>query len=177
MLLPVVAAVHARDLPHSRYAISVLCVISCSEGDQEYSKKTLIDHSEQWLDVSCILVTCGVSPLPQAQVCAAAQQRHADGLACSLSVVSKNPYCKRRFAPRHNSGTPTEVAEMVAVTGFDSLDALVDATVPKAIRRPDLMDLGAYTEGMRESEFLTKFKCAPAGPRCLHMRCGLAWGY
>ena len=53
---------------------------------------------------------------------------------------------------------------MVAVTGFESLDALVDATVPKAIRRPDLMDLGAYTEGMRESEFLTKFKCAPAAP-------------
>ena len=58
---------------------------------------------------------------------------------------------------------------MVAVTGFDSLDALVDATVPKAIRRPDLMDLGAYTEGMRESEFLTKFKCVPAPhPRHLH---------
>ena len=54
---------------------------------------------------------------------------------------------------------------MVAVTGFESLDALVDATVPKAIRRPDLMDLGAYTEGMRESEFLTKFKCAPAPPQ------------
>ena len=50
---------------------------------------------------------------------------------------------------------------MVAATGFESLDALVDATVPKAIRRPDLMDLGEYTEGMRESEFLTKFKCAP----------------
>ncbi len=50
---------------------------------------------------------------------------------------------------------------MVAVTGFDSLDALIDATVPKAIRRPDMMDLGEYTSGMRESEFLKKFKCAP----------------
>lgn len=65
---------------------------------------------------------------------------------------------------------------MVAATGFESLDALVDATVPKAIRRPDLMDLGAYTEGMRESEFLTKFKCAPAPPRHLLMRPPLAWG-
>lgn len=56
---------------------------------------------------------------------------------------------------------------MVAATGFDSLDALVDATVPKAIRRPDLMDLGEYTHGMRESEFLTKFKCARSrAPLC-----------
>ena len=62
---------------------------------------------------------------------------------------------------------------MVAATGFESLDALVDATVPKAIRRPDLLDLGAYTEGMRESEFLTKFKCAPACPRC--RICVLGW--
>ena len=62
---------------------------------------------------------------------------------------------------------------MVAATGFESLDALVDATVPKAIRRPDLMDLGAYTEGMRESEFLTKFKCAPGPSRRLPMRAAL----
>ncbi|KAK9846586.1 hypothetical protein WJX81_007159 [Elliptochloris bilobata] len=76
--------------------------------------------------------------------------------ARSISVAALQP--SDTFAPRHNSGTVTEVAEMVAATGFESLDALVDATVPKAIRRPDLMDLGAYTEGMRESEFLKKFK-------------------
>jgi len=86
--------------------------------------------------------------------------------------VRRTPFFLPRgsFAPRHNSGTPTEVAEMVAVTGFDSLDALIDATVPKAIRRPDMMDLGEYTSGMRESEFLKKFKCDPharpaRGPR------------
>lgn len=64
---------------------------------------------------------------------------------------------------------------MVAATGFESLDALVDATVPKAIRRPDLMDLGAYTEGMRESEFLTKFKCAPDRPP--RRPCVLRWSW
>ena len=63
-----------------------------------------------------------------------------------------------RFAPRHNSGSEAEVKEMVSVAGFDSLDALIDATVPEAIRRHDRMNLGQYTDGLTESEFLVKFK-------------------
>lgn len=46
---------------------------------------------------------------------------------------------------------------MVNLTGFDTLDALIDATVPKAIRRGQ-MDLGEYTKGYTESEFIAKFK-------------------
>ena len=64
----------------------------------------------------------------------------------------------RRFQPRHNSGTEAELAEMVAVTGFSSLDALIDATVPKTIRRKDGMPLGKYDEGFTESQFLDYFK-------------------
>lgn len=60
--------------------------------------------------------------------------------------------------PRHNSTTDAELKAMVAETGFGSLDALIDATVPAAIRRSDGMDLGRYTEGMTESEFLDFFK-------------------
>ena len=63
-----------------------------------------------------------------------------------------------RFAPRHNSASEAEVKEMVSLTGFDSMDALIDATVPEAIRRHDRMDLGQYTDGLTESEFLVKFK-------------------
>ena len=47
---------------------------------------------------------------------------------------------------------------MVAATGFPSLDALIDATVPKTIRDDKPLDLGEYTPGMTESEFLDKFK-------------------
>ena len=65
--------------------------------------------------------------------------------------------CSCRFAPRHNSGTKQEVDEMVKLTGFDTLDALIDATVPKAIRRGP-MELGEYTKGYTESEFIAKFK-------------------
>eukprot|EP00882_Tetradesmus_deserticola_P015163 GHRQ01016147.1.p1 GENE.GHRQ01016147.1~~GHRQ01016147.1.p1 ORF type:complete len:197 (+),score=54.56 GHRQ01016147.1:186-776(+) len=62
------------------------------------------------------------------------------------------------FVPRHNSTTPEEEAAMVKATGFSSLDALIDATVPKSIRRGDAMDMGRYSEGMTESEFLSFFK-------------------
>lgn len=47
---------------------------------------------------------------------------------------------------------------MVAATGFPSLDDLIDATVPKTIRNDKPLDLGAYSAGMTESEFLDKFK-------------------
>jgi glycine dehydrogenase len=60
--------------------------------------------------------------------------------------------------PRHNSTTAAELDAMVAETGFPSMDALIDATVPKEIRRKDGMDLGQYTQGMTESEFLEFFK-------------------
>jgi glycine dehydrogenase len=47
---------------------------------------------------------------------------------------------------------------MVSVTGFGSMDELIDATVPAAIRRPDEMEMGKYTPGMTESDFLEYFK-------------------
>ena len=47
---------------------------------------------------------------------------------------------------------------MVAATGFKSIDALIDATVPTAIRRQDGMLMGKYTTGMTESDFLAYFK-------------------
>ena len=60
--------------------------------------------------------------------------------------------------PRHNSSTTAEIDAMVAATGFKSMDALIDATVPEAIRRKDGMLMGKYTPGMSESEFLTFFR-------------------
>ena len=47
------------------------------------------------------------------------------------------------------------------MAGFESLDALIDATVPEAIRRHDRMDLGKYSDGLTESDFLAQFKCCP----------------
>ena len=51
---------------------------------------------------------------------------------------------------------------MVKLTKFDTLDELIDATVPKAIRRKAPLDLGIYSEGLTESGFLAKIKYATA---------------
>jgi Glycine cleavage system P-protein len=81
---------------------------------------------------------------------------------CNMSTPAcmRTPLRPCSFVPRHNSTTPAEEAAMVATTGFASLDALIDATVPKSIRRSDGMDMGRYTAGMTESEFLAFFKYA-----------------
>lgn len=48
---------------------------------------------------------------------------------------------------------------MAKICGFPSLDALIEATVPKAIKRTDGMPLGPkYHEGMTEADFLAQFK-------------------
>ena len=51
------------------------------------------------------------------------------------------------FIQRHIGPTPEQQADMARATGYDSLDALIDDTVPAAIRRQQAMDLpGAQTE-------------------------------
>ncbi len=51
------------------------------------------------------------------------------------------------FIQRHIGPTAEQQAEMARAIGYDSLDALIDATVPAAIRRSQPMDLpGAQTE-------------------------------
>ena len=48
---------------------------------------------------------------------------------------------------RHIGPSPEEIAEMLEVLGFDSLDALIDATVPPTIRQKEPLDWGpAMTE-------------------------------
>ena len=75
-----------------------------------------------------------------------------------MACKSTDGFWLSRFAPRHNSASEADVAEMVKVTKFDSLDALIGATVPESIKLGSLMDLGEYTDGFTESQFLAKFK-------------------
>ena len=63
------------------------------------------------------------------------------------------------FERRHNSIREAEADEMARFVGFENVDALVDATVPAAIRRHDGMPLASqYHEGMTESEALAYIK-------------------
>jgi glycine dehydrogenase len=45
-----------------------------------------------------------------------------------------------QFRARHIGPNAAETAAMLKVVGYDSVDALVDAAVPKAIRLPKPLD-------------------------------------
>ena len=48
-----------------------------------------------------------------------------------------------RFAHRHIGPNPAEIRDMLKVVGFDSLDTMVDATVPRSIRQAQPLNLPA----------------------------------
>src|SRR3954470_15634885 len=59
------------------------------------------------------------------------------------------------FVPRHVGPDDRDVSEMLKLLGFPSLDALIDATVPKRIRFRDGLGL---PNGMSEAEVLAYFR-------------------
>ncbi|XP_039071555.1 glycine dehydrogenase (decarboxylating), mitochondrial-like [Hibiscus syriacus] len=61
------------------------------------------------------------------------------------------------FPRRHNSATPEEQTKMAESCGFNSLDTLIDATVPKAIRI-DSMTFSKFDEGLTESQMIEHMK-------------------
>lgn len=69
----------------------------------------------------------------------------------SISVEALKP--SDTFPRRHNSATPEEQNKMAEACGFDSLDSLVDATVPKSIRLQS-MKFSKFDEGLTESQMI-----------------------
>jgi glycine dehydrogenase len=69
----------------------------------------------------------------------------------SISVESLKP--SDTFPRRHNSATPEEQTKMAELCGFDTLDSLIDATVPKSIRL-DSMKFSKFDEGLTESQMI-----------------------
>jgi len=63
------------------------------------------------------------------------------------------------FIPRHVGPDGRDVAEMVKFIGFPSLDALIDATVPRKIRARQQLEL---PKGLTELEVLTYFRALAA---------------
>src|SRR5947209_15754362 len=63
------------------------------------------------------------------------------------------------FIPRHVGPDERDVAEMVKLIGFPSLDALIDATVPRKIRMRQPLEL---PKGLTELEVLTYFRALAA---------------
>mmetsp|Transcript_16055 Transcript_16055/g.54721 ORF Transcript_16055/g.54721 Transcript_16055/m.54721 type:complete len:1036 (-) Transcript_16055:111-3218(-) len=73
----------------------------------------------------------------------------------SISVEALKPL--DTFERRHQGLPEAEEKEMLELVGYESLDALCDATVPDAIKRPP-MDMGKYQEAFCENDWLTFFK-------------------
>ena len=61
------------------------------------------------------------------------------------------------FPRRHNFATPEEQTKMAQSCGFDNLDSLIDATVPKAIRI-DSMKFSKFDGGLTESQMIEHMK-------------------
>lgn len=73
----------------------------------------------------------------------------------SISVEALKP--SDTFPRRHNSLTPEEQGKMAQFCGFDNLDALIDATVPKSIRI-ESMKFPKFDEGLTESQMIEHMK-------------------
>ena len=59
------------------------------------------------------------------------------------------------FKERHNGPTKQQMQEMLSTIGTDSLDTLIDETIPPAIRLKNPLNIPA---GLTERDFLRKFK-------------------
>ncbi|GMH10777.1 hypothetical protein Nepgr_012618 [Nepenthes gracilis] len=73
----------------------------------------------------------------------------------SISVEALKP--SDTFPRRHNSAAPEEQAKMAQFCGFNDIDSLVDATVPKSIRIPP-MKFKKFDEGLTESQMIEHMK-------------------
>jgi glycine dehydrogenase len=77
-----------------------------------------------------------------------------------------------RFARRHLGPGPQEQREMLAVLGFDSLDAMIEAAVPAPIRRARPLHL---PPALSEFETLAKLRAIAGRNRCFRSFIGLGY--
>eukprot|EP00250_Pteridium_aquilinum_P021814 c25232_g2_i1 orf=417-3452(+) len=77
------------------------------------------------------------------------------GTTRGISIEALRP--SDTFQRRHNSPTLEEQGNMSKLCGFESVDALIDATVPKSILRPQ-MKLPHFHHGLTEAQMLDHMK-------------------
>ena len=62
------------------------------------------------------------------------------------------------FSHRHIGPSADEQAQMLGTLGYASRAALIDAVIPAAIRRQDVMPLGEFTQPLTEEAALAKLR-------------------
>ncbi|XP_076931894.1 glycine dehydrogenase (decarboxylating) A, mitochondrial-like [Bidens hawaiensis] len=72
-----------------------------------------------------------------------------------ISIQSLKP--SDTFPRRHSSATPSQQTQMANTVGFNNLDSLIDATVPKSIRI-NSMKLNHFDSGLTESQMIDHMK-------------------
>jgi len=77
-----------------------------------------------------------------------------------------------QFAPRHIGPTPAEVSEMLSTLGYDSLDSLIDATVPERIRFRSQLSIPA---ARTEAETLALLRCIAARNKVFRSYIGMGF--
>ncbi|XP_019088226.1 PREDICTED: glycine dehydrogenase (decarboxylating) 1, mitochondrial isoform X2 [Camelina sativa] len=80
---------------------------------------------------------------------AAAFGRHQQTRSISVDALKPGD----TFPRRHNSATPDEQSYMAKFCGYDHIDSLVDATVPKSIRLGS-MKFSKFDDGLTESQMI-----------------------
>ena len=76
------------------------------------------------------------------------------------------------FVPRHIGPTDADIAEMLAILGFASLDELINATIPSKIRYRGSLDL---PPGRSEAQVLADFRAFAAKNRVFRSFIGMGY--
>ncbi|KAG5045045.1 hypothetical protein JHK86_014451 [Glycine max] len=90
----------------------------------------------------------------------------------SISLAALKP--SDSFPRRHNSATSEEQTKMAQTCGFDTLDSLIDATVPKSIRLSD-MSFSVFNEGLTESEMMSHMNSLASKNKCFKSYIGMGY--
>ncbi len=85
----------------------------------------------------------------------AIQRDRTGATAGSATAGGRSTYS---FADRHIGPRPEDVREMLHVLGLDSLDELIERTIPSSIRPANPPDMPAVGEGITEQEALARLR-------------------
>ncbi|RDX73249.1 Glycine dehydrogenase (decarboxylating), mitochondrial, partial [Mucuna pruriens] len=132
-----------------------------SEAKNDYS------HSRRVSSVSHSALTIRPDKSP-------ANNRIPSRNVASRSISLESLKASDTFPRRHNSATSEEQTKMAQSCGFDSLESLIDATVPKSIRLKD-MTFSSFNEGLTESEMMSHMKHLSSKNKCFKSHIGMGY--
>ncbi|KOM42166.1 hypothetical protein LR48_Vigan04g236400 [Vigna angularis] len=100
-------------------------------------------------------------------------RHHASNVTSrSISVEALKP--SDTLPRRHNSATSDELTKMAQTCGFGNVNSLIDATIPKSIRRKE-MSFNTFDEGLTESEMMVHMRSLESKNKCFKSYIGMGY--